>query len=72
MNCGNDSNWFHWLYAVETGTSISIDSSIVFICSSIVWCFLHREPNDSARVGGPPLTPVIRAGRRANPFAILT
>ena len=28
MNFGNSSNWVHWLYAVETGTSISIDSSI--------------------------------------------
>jgi hypothetical protein len=39
MNCGKDSNWVHWLYAVETGTSISMDSSIVFIYSTSVDSF---------------------------------
>jgi hypothetical protein len=28
---GKDSNCVHWLYAVDTGTAISIESSIVFI-----------------------------------------
>src|SRR3954452_17090787 len=29
MNCGNDSNCVHWLYAVLTGTWTSTDSVIV-------------------------------------------
>src|SRR5689334_9399679 len=33
MNCGKVSNWVHWLYAVRTGTSTSMDCSIVLIPS---------------------------------------
>ena len=36
MNRGNSSNCVHWLYAVRTGTSSSMDSSIVAIGSSLV------------------------------------
>src|SRR5215207_6834876 len=31
MNCGNDSNCVHWLYAVVTGTSTSIDWVMLLI-----------------------------------------
>src|SRR3954471_22657378 len=35
MNCGNSSNCVHWLYAVRTSTSTSMDVSSVLICAPL-------------------------------------
>ena len=48
MNRGKDSNCVHWLYAVETGTAISIDSSIVF---TVVHLLDGVGPADARRSG---------------------
>src|SRR5918999_3351218 len=56
MNCGKSSNCVHWLYAVVTGTSTSIDSSTIAIGTS--------------SVAFRPCASSPRAGSAANPLAL--
>src|SRR4029077_5904922 len=43
MKLGNSSNWVHWLYAVRTGTSTSIDFSMFALASLSFGCGIKER-----------------------------
>ena len=55
MNCGNDSNWVHWLYAVRTGTATSTVSSTSSTCAI---CFLLMTDGRNGGLAARAILPV--------------